>query len=430
METILIVKLLLAVFCLVFFNQFFSTIELSFISFDIKQEKHKRYEQKKICEKIIKNEKYFIAMVEFLKNILQFSVAAYIIYNLYRVNNSENVLLNTVITVLIFLFISIINVSLAELLPRKISIYYGEKIVMKYSYVILFFIGVFKPLIKVILFITGLFSSMIGLDNRKIDKKISIEEIKSIIQRGENQGIIKETEGNIIKSVIGFEEKSAENIMTARKDVFMIDKNEPMEKYIDRILDMKHSRIPVYEDEVDNIIGIMYIKDFLIEAYKRGFDKVDIVKLIREGLFVPDTIGINYLFKEMKNRKMHLALLIDEYGGFSGIVSMEDLLEELVGDMDDEFDDENSRDLIYDEKKQTYYAMGTLSIRELKNQLGLNIDVDSDEYDTLAGFLIDILGYLPTNTKIDPIRIDGYEFKIVKIQDNRIRKVVISRYEK
>ena len=227
----------------------------------------------------------------------------------------------------------------------------------------------------------------------------------------------------MIDSVIGFDDKLAEEIMTARTEVFMIDLEDPIEEYLSELLELKYSRIPVYEGDVDDILGILYIKDFLLEAYKAGFNNVDIRKILRPAYFIPERKNINDLFNELQSKRKHMAILIDEYGGFSGIVTMEDLIEEIVGDIDDEYDHDEPDIRKIDD--MTFIAKGAISIKELNSNLGTKLDEDSEDYDTLGGLLIDIIGYIPDDGEKVVVEYENIEFHIEEINEKRVQMVRI-----
>ena len=225
-----------------------------------------------------------------------------------------------------------------------------------------------------------------------------------------------------------FDDVWAEEIMTARPEVFMIDIKDRDRKYLDEFIKLKHSRIPVYDEEVDNILGIIYTKDYLLEAIDVGIASVDIRKLIKPAFFVPEKIETDKLFSQMQKDHTHMAILIDEYGGFSGLVTMEDLVEEIVGDMDDTFD----KDLpdIRTSTKGSYIVKGSTSIKDLNDILGLDIDEENDQYDTVGGFIIDKLGFIPDDDCDQAVNYKDYEFKILYIEDTRIKIVRIKKLKK
>ena len=191
---------------------------------------------------------------------------------------------------------------------------------------------------------------------------------------------------------------------------------------------MKYSRIPVYEDDSDNIIGILNVKDYLIQAREKGFESVDIRKILRDAYFIPETKNIDSLFFELQKTKQHIAILIDEYGGFSGIVTMEDIIEEVMGDIDDEYDEEESE--IEKIGKNEYLIDGNMSIDRINEEV--ETDLESETSETIGGFLIDILGEIPddgADSKIE-IHYENYKFNILKVKDRRIEQVKMTVFEK
>jgi putative hemolysin len=210
--------------------------------------------------------------------------------------------------------------------------------------------------------------------------------------------------------------------MTPRTDVFMIDLEDDPKEYFDELMELTHSRIPVCEGDADNIIGILHIKDYLRHAAKNGFEDIDLRSLIRPAYFVPETKNIDSLFRELQIGRQHLAILIDEYGGFSGIVSVEDIIEQIVGDIDDEFDEEDRIIEKIDEK--TFVADGNVYLDDLEEETG--VELESETSETIGGFIIDLMGEIPReDTKYPPISYEDYDFTILAVKDRRIDKVRI-----
>ncbi len=225
----------------------------------------------------------------------------------------------------------------------------------------------------------------------------------------------------MINSIFAFDDKLAYEVMTPRTDVFTIDIDDPEDEYVDELMELKYSRIPVYEDDSDNIIGILNIKDYLIKARNQGFKNVEIRDILRKPYFVPDSKNIDDLFRELQASKQHIAILIDEYGGFSGIVTMEDLIEEIMGDISDEYDEaEQELQKISDSE---YLVEGLISLDSLNE--ALNLDLSSENCETLGGFLLEILGEIPQEdvTEYPPIEYKNYSFKIEQVLDRRIEQV-------
>mgnify|MGYP000718854145 FL=1 len=257
---------------------------------------------------------------------------------------------------------------------------------------------------------------------RKEDSQQLEEEVMSMLEAGQESGILKEEGKKMINSIFAFDDKLAYEIMTPRTDVFMIDIEDPPEEYLNDLMTLRYSRIPVCKGETDNIIGILHIKDYLIQAWEKGFDGVDIESIIRQAYFVPETKNIDSLLYEMQRQKQQIAILIDEYGGFSGIVTMEDIIEQVVGDIDDEYDEEE--EIIDKVDDNIYLVDGDVDLDDLDEELG--IDLVSEYSETIGGFIIDMLGEIPDENDVGRIvEFENYQFKIMAIQDRRIERVKI-----
>lgn len=250
------------------------------------------------------------------------------------------------------------------------------------------------------------------------------EEVMSILEESSQSGEIKEEGKKMINAIFEFDDKLAHEIMTPRTDVFMIDIQDDAEEYIDELMELRYSRIPVYDDDVDNIIGVLNIKDMFIKAYQDGFENIKIKDILRKPYFVPDTKNIDSLFFELQKKKQHIALLIDEYGGFSGIVTMEDIIEEIVGDIDDEYDEvEIDLEKIDD---NTYRLDGNMSLSDLCDELDL--DIDSENSDTLGGLVIELLDEIPDENAAEYREVEymNVKLKIESVKDRRVEKVILT----
>lgn len=317
------------------------------------------------------------------------------------------------------LILSYFNLVFGELVPKRIALTKTEEISMFVVKPINTISKITSPFIRFLTFSTNLVMRIFGSKAAVQEDILSREEIKSMIDEGQVHGVLNENEREMINSIIEFDDKLAKEIMTPKVNVFAINILEPNENYIDKLLDTKYSRIPVYEDDIDNVIGILYFKDFMKEAIKVGCNNVDIRTILTKPYLVPDSKNIYELFKELQVSKNHIAVLIDEYGGFSGIVTMEDLVEEVMGDIEDEYD-------IYVPKikkldNSTYLLDGLLTIDELNDELDL--DISSENYDTISGFLIDTMGAIPSDDEDRTIEIDNLVFKILSVKQKRIDKI-------
>ena len=325
--------------------------------------------------------------------------------------------------ILITFILSYVTLVFGELIPKRIALRNSENIALSSVGVIVFISTIFSPFVKFLTFSTNLVLTILRMREDNIEEKVSKEELRSLVEVGKEHGVINETEQEMIENIIEFDEKIAREIMIPRTKVFLIDKNISIHKLFENKEIEKYSRIPVYENEADNIIGILMVKDLMIEAYKKGFDNIKISDLVQEAYFVPETKNVNELFNEMQLEKKHITILIDEYGGFSGIVTLEDLIEEVMGNIDDEFDDEDLS--IHQISKNKYLINGEVSLNDLNDNF--HFELESKYYDTLSGILIENLGYIPEdNENIEPITINGIIFKPQRVRNKKIEKVVMT----
>ena len=323
--------------------------------------------------------------------------------------------------VVITLLLSYVTLVFGELVPKRIALQKSEQMAMLSVRPIVFVSKFAKPFVKLLSLSTNLLLRVIGMSDTDLEEKVSREEIKSLVDAGEEYGVINQIEKEMINSIFDFDDKLAKEVMTPRTEVYMINSQLPLS--IEELLEENYSRIPVYEGDMDNIIGILYLKDFLHEAYQVGFENVGIKKLLHRPYFVPECKNINQLFKELQKSKRHLAVLIDEYGGFSGIVTIEDLIEEVMGDINDEYDDDEP--FIRKIDNDTYIVNGLISIKELNDKLHLNLDEETEDYDTLGGFLINQIDYIPSETEECMVEYENLLFKVECVKDKRIETVKI-----
>ena len=320
-----------------------------------------------------------------------------------------------ILSIIVFVLIKIIFI---DKIPRRIGVRNPMDLALGTTFITRIVMGLTKPFVKITNAITNFIMNIFGIEAKKIEKEVTSEQIRSIVQVGENQGILRPMESKMIHSIMGFDDLIAEEIMTARTDVFMIDISDDERTWLDEFTKIKHARIPVYEDEVDNILGILYTKEYLLEATRVGIKNVHIKSLIKPAYFAPDKIETDKLFADMQLKNIHMAILIDEYGGFAGVVTIDDLLEEIVGDLNDG----NEVGLEFREnRKGVYVVKASISIKDLNEKIPIEIDEDNENFDSLGGFIIDQLGYIPEEGANETIVYNGYEIKILYIEDNRIK---------
>ena len=334
---------------------------------------------------------------------------------------SENISL-----VLVTIFLSFFTLVFGELVPKRVALQKAEAISLFCVKPILIISKISSPFIKLLFASTAVVLQIFGMKAEKLEENVSKEEIRSMIEVGQAKGVFNETEKEMINSIFEFDDITAQEIMIPRTDVYTIDADSPLEDYLDELLNTKHGRIPVYKKDIDNIIGVLHLKDFILEARKKGFENVDIVSIIRKPYLVPETKNIDELFKEMQRERKSMAVLIDEYGGFSGIVTMQDLVEEVMGNIEDEHD--NNLQQIEKIDDFNYIVDALFSVDEFEERFGINIKIDETKnYNTISGYIIDILGVIPDNSYIGKeIETEKIIFKIISIKEKRIEKLKIT----
>ena len=317
------------------------------------------------------------------------------------------------------LILSYFTLVFGELVPKKIALQKPEAISMFCVTPIKSVSRIAAPFIKLLTFSTNMVTLPFGIKEGNTEEILSREELISLVNEGQAHGVLNKKEKEMINSIMEFDEKVAKEIMTPRINVFAIDIAAPKEEYLEDLMKTKYTRIPVYEEDVDNIIGMLYIKDFLKDAVKRGYKNVDVRSIIKKPYLVPESKIIKDLFRELQLSKKQIAVLIDEYGGFAGIVTMEDLVEEVMGDIEDEYDTIYSKIKKIDES--TYLVDGMATLDELN--LKLDLQLYSENYDTLSGYLIDHMGSIPQENDDRTIELDHLVFKLESVKNKRIDKV-------
>lgn len=326
----------------------------------------------------------------------------------------------TLAIVLVTILLSFITLIFGELVPKRIALQKAEVIAMSCARPIVTISKIASPFIKVLSWTTAFVLRLCGMHDENIEESLSREEIRSMVETGQEKGVFNQTETEMINSIFEFDDILAENIMTPRPDVFCIDIEDTLKENIDELMEMHYTRIPVYENSIDNIIGILNMKDFVVEAHRCGFEHVDIRKILRKPYFVLESKNIDELFRELQKSCQHIAILIDEYGGFSGIVTIEDLIEEIMGDIEDEYDEEHEPQI---EKldETTYLIDGLVPIEDINEELELNLE--NENHETISGLLLDELGQIPEDGEERIIEIGNLIFKVEEIKDKRLSKI-------
>jgi len=306
-----------------------------------------------------------------------------------------------------FVIITILHIVFGELAPKSLAIQRSQKTTLFIAYPLQFFFIIFRPFIWILNGIANFILKIIGITTVHGSEIHSSEELKYLVQEGQKSGEIDDAEYKIIKNAFEFSEQTAKQVMVPRTQVFAFDINEFNNKTIDKIIEESYSRIPCFENNLDNITGIVYLKDILIAARKN--EEFDIRSIVRTMHVVPETKSIGQLLNEFQIKHQQMALVVNEYGGTEGIITMEDILEELVGEIQDEYD--NEIPFVEKVNEKTYNVLASASLDDINEFLPHPIKKDK-QYETLAGYLIFKSGKIPSIK--EKIAIDNYEFSILK----------------
>lgn len=410
---------------LILLNAYFAASEIAFISLnDTKIEKQAKDGNKKAkqIQKMLKNPSEFLATIQIGITLAGFLSSAFAsdafadilapaLYKIFPMISIQ--IFKGISIVLITIILSFFTLVFGELVPKRLAMKYYEKIAFLSIGVIRFLSIITLPFVKVLSAVTNFISKLFGISENE-EEVVTEEEIKMMIDEGEEKGTIQQEEKEMIHNIFEFNDITVSEVMTHRTDVYAIEIDSEINDIIKELDDYKYSRIPVYEETIDNIKGILFVKDLL--KYLHGKKAIKIKNIMREAYFVSENKPINELFKNLQKNKMQMAIVVDEYGGTAGIVTMEDLLEEIVGNIFDEYDDfENDYTKIDD---NTFLINGSVSINDLKKIL--KIDLPEGDYETLSGYLIDLLGRLPKDNETPIIETKQVNYKIEKSEDKRI----------
>ena len=329
---------------------------------------------------------------------------------------------NTMALIIVTLLLSYFILVFGELYPKRLALTKPESIALFSVKPIVFVMKLASPFVKLLSLSTNLLLRLSGIDPTDLDEHVSREEIRALVELGQEQGALDPQEREMIEGVFQFDEVLAEQIMLPRMEVFLIDINQDVKDYVDDLLASKHSKIPAYSKDIDNIVGVLYIKDFFDAAYRQNFQDVDVRAILRQPFMVPDKMPIDDLFREMQRQRSEMAILIDEYGGFSGIVTLEDLIEEIMGELQDVYDPFDMGS-IQPQLDGSYLIKGQTTLRDLNRQLGTDFDDRSKDYYTVAGMLIDLMGYVPEDQTGHEVETEEGLFEITGYENNRITEV-------
>lgn len=322
-------------------------------------------------------------------------------------------------------FAMVIIIALfGSFIPKKLAKKDAEKKAYQMVHIMNFISKILRPLTFCMEKIVSLFIFMLGINPKELEESVTEEGIISLVNEGHEQGVIEETEAKMISNIMEFDEKNVNDIMTHRRKVVALDNSMEFEDAFRYILNANYSRFPLYEGDIDNIIGIINFKDMAKVYATMDYKNLSLKDIARKAYFVPDTQNIDVLFEDMKVKKNHMAIVVDEYGQTAGIVAFEDVLEEIVGNIVDEYDVDEK--YITRQANGNYLMRGLASLDEVQEILDIQMEAEV-EFDTLNGFLVNLLGRIPDEGEKINVEYKEYQFEILDVRDNIIRFVRVKK---
>lgn len=427
----IIVKLVILL-VLILVNAFFAMSELAIISLNDNKIDKMAEDGNKKAKKIVKlteSSSKFLSTIQigvtlagFLTSASASTTFASMITDALRGTAVYNALgeglMNGIAVVIVTIIMSYFSLVLGELVPKKIAMQVPEKISFKIVDILLFFSKLFAPLVKILSVSTNAVVRLLGFNPHADEETVTEEEIRMMVDVGGEKGVIEDVQKEMINNIFEFDDLDAGDIMTHRTDMVAVEVGDDLSEVVDTAVSEGYSRIPVYEDDQDNIIGIVYVKDLLAYVGKKLPAK-SLRDIMRTPMYVPESKICGDLFKEMTEKRTQMAVVVDEYGGTAGIVTLEDIVEAIVGNIQDEYDDEDEE--ISKINETTFTIDGMTNLEEVAELTGTELPEGS--YDTVAGFIIKELGLLPEEGKTYEVNYKNLKLTVLSVDERRIDKV-------
>ncbi|HEM3649941.1 TPA: HlyC/CorC family transporter [Streptococcus suis] len=420
---------LFILFLLTLFNAFFSASEMALVSLNRSRVEQKAAEGEKKFVRlltVLENPNNFLSTIQvgitFISILSGASLAndLGVVFAKWMGNSATAQTAGYWLALAMLTFVSIV---LGELYPKRIAMNMKENLAVVTAPVIIFLGKIVSPFVWLLSASTNLISRITPMNFDDADEQMTRDEIEYILTKSEQTLDAEEIE--MLQGIFNLDEMMAREVMVPRTDAFMVDIEDDINVIMPEILRQNFSRIPVYEGDKDNIIGLIHTKKILAESFTNGFDQLNIRRIMQEPLFVPETIFVDDLLKSLRNTQNQMAILLDEYGGVSGIVTLEDLLEEIVGEIDDETD--KTEIFVREIAENTFIVQGSMTLNDFNEYF--NLDLSSDDVDTIAGFYLTGLGNIPSQDEKEAYELDNNGFHIVmvndKVKNGRVTKLKI-----
>ena len=426
---------IVTLFALIFVNAFFSMSEMAIVTLnDNKIDKMASEGNKKAkqIKKLTENTSSFLSTIQIGVTLAGFLTSATAAQSFAEMLSSAIAktpvvdvipvgIISGFSTVLITLIMSYFSLVLGELVPKKIAMSKPEKMAFMAAPILVFVAKITKPVVKFLALSTNGVLRLMGVDPHADEEVVTEEEIRMMVDVGGEKGVIEDAQIEMINNIFEFDDIDVADIMTHRTDMICIDDDEPLSEAVKLSIENGFSRIPVFEEDPDDIVGVVYVKDFLQYVGTNLPEKMTVKDMMRPAYYVPETKRCGELFTEMTEKRVQMAVVVDEYGGTAGIVTLEDLLESIVGNIQDEYDQEDEEISIINDT--TFEVDGITNIEEVEECTGKTFP--EGDYDTIGGYIISVLGFLPQDGEMNEVQFQNVKFTVLNVEERRIGKVKV-----
>ena len=419
---------------LILINAFFAMSEIAIISLNDTKIEHMAedgHKKAKLVLKLTSNSTRFLSTIQigvtlagFLSSASASTAFASMLTQAIKglIPKVSESLISGVSVVVITLITSYFSLVLGELAPKKIGMQASEKVAFAVVKPLLIISKITSPFVKFLTVSTNAVVRIFGFDPNANEEGVTEEEIRMMVDVGGEKGVIEDTQKEMIDNIFEFDDIDAGDIMTHRTDVVAADVNDiSVDEFVKLAIDNGRSRIPLYDEDIDNIVGIVYVKDLLKFVGKQIPAKKTLREIMREPYFIPETKSCGELFKEMSSQRIQMAVVVDEYGGTAGIVTLEDIVEAIMGNIQDEYDYEDDEISKIDDN--TFTVDGTIDIEEIDELIGK--ELPEGDYETLAGYIMDELQCIPKDGEMNEVVFENVKFTVLSVEDRRIEKIKV-----
>ncbi|HGC6828864.1 TPA: hemolysin family protein [Streptococcus agalactiae] len=414
---------------LTLFNAFFSASEMALVSLNRSKVEQKAEEGDKRYRRlldVLENPNNFLSTIQVGITFISLLQGASLSASLGHVISGwlgNSATARTAGSIIALIFLTYVSIVLGELYPKRIAMNLKDRLAIVSAPIIIFLGKIVSPFVWLLSASTNLLSRITPMTFDDADEKMTRDEIEYMLTNSEETLDAEEIE--MLQGIFSLDEMMAREVMVPRTDDFMIDINNDAQSNIEGILSQNFSRVPVYDDDKDRVVGVLHTKRLLEAGFKTGFDTIDLRKILQEPLFVPETIFVDDLLKALRNTQNQMAILLDEYGGVAGLVTLEDLLEEIVGEIDDETD--TAEQFVREIDENIYIVLGTMTLNEFNDYF--ETELESDDVDTIAGYYLTGVGSIPNQEEKVAYEVDSKDKHITlindKVKDGRITKLKV-----